>query len=153
MSTSSGRTALVVGATGLVGGYVVACLARRTEWTRIVVLARRPVDTAGGRVEHRVVDFEALGPADLDGADDVFACLGTTIKKAGSEEAFMVHGTFPGGWLLTKKARGSSSNLPMECSSPAFSACHRPVQPGDPVAPVTMGPTAAAGYWMPLSRA
>src|SRR5690242_4911677 len=88
MSTSSGRTALVVGATGLVGGYVVACLARRTEWTRIVVLARRPVDTAGGRVEHRVVDFEALGPADLDGADDVFACLGTTIKKAGSEEAF-----------------------------------------------------------------
>ena len=82
------RTALVVGATGLVGGHVARCLAARPEWARIVVLARRPADTASARVERRVVDFDALGPADVEGATCVFACLGTTIKKAGSEAAF-----------------------------------------------------------------
>jgi uncharacterized protein YbjT (DUF2867 family) len=80
------RTALVVGATGLVGGHVVDRLAEDASYERVVVLARRASGKSGGRVEDRVVDFDRL--EEVPRVDDVYGCLGTTIKTAGSEEAF-----------------------------------------------------------------
>jgi len=41
-----------------------------------------------GKLHERVVDFSALGPADVAPVDDVFCAIGTTMKKAGSREAF-----------------------------------------------------------------
>lgn len=84
------RTALVVGATGLVGGHCLRRLAADPFYSRVVVLARRPLaETFPARVETHVVDFvrlEALPPQVR--ADHVFCALGTTIKRAGSPEAF-----------------------------------------------------------------
>lgn len=87
------RVALVVGATGLVGGHVVEELAspRSAEHERIVVLVRRPSGRGfAGKVDvdEKLVDFDRLDRADFEGVDDVFACLGTTIKVAGTQEAF-----------------------------------------------------------------
>jgi uncharacterized protein YbjT (DUF2867 family) len=81
-----GRSALVAGGTGLVGGHVVALLLESAACERVVLLARRPVDRSHSKLEIRVVDFEAL--PDLPPVDDVYACLGTTIKVAGSRERF-----------------------------------------------------------------
>lgn len=84
----SGRCALVVGATGLVGGHVVERLSAGGAHGRIVVLVRRPSGRSLPKVEEKVVDFDRLDRADFEGVDDVFGCLGTTIKVAGSQEAF-----------------------------------------------------------------
>ncbi len=83
-----GRSALVVGATGLTGKQVVSLLLERPEWDRVVVLVRRPSGTTHAKLTEHIVDFDALTDAPFEGVTDVFACLGTTMKKAGSEEAF-----------------------------------------------------------------
>lgn len=85
----SDRTVLLLGATGLVGGHVLRLLARDVAWGRVVTLGRRAMPLAGDRHEHHVVDFRDLDAhADLFGCDAVACCLGTTIKQAGSQEAF-----------------------------------------------------------------
>ena len=84
----SSRTALVAGATGLVGGHLACRLLDARAWNRIVTLGRRPLDLDHPKLEQRTVDFDRLEDADLPPADDAFCGLGTTIKKAGSEEAF-----------------------------------------------------------------
>lgn len=83
------RSALLLGATGLVGGHCLDALLADAAWNRVVVVGRRPVDAAGPKLEQRVVDFARLDDhADAFAVDDVFCCLGTTIKAAGSQEAF-----------------------------------------------------------------
>jgi uncharacterized protein YbjT (DUF2867 family) len=83
------RTAVVAGASGLVGGHVVRALLDRPEYSRVTVLVRRKLDLVHPRLEQRLVDFDRLdAQADLFGGADVFCCLGTTIKKAGSQAAF-----------------------------------------------------------------
>lgn len=89
-SSPSSRTALLVGATGLIGGHCLRLLAADPFYSRVVVLARKPLtDTFHAKVETHIVNFDRLEalPAQLR-ADDVFCALGTTIKLAGSPEAF-----------------------------------------------------------------
>ena len=83
------RTALLAGATGLVGSHLLKLLLADAEWDRVVTLGRRTTPTEHDKLEQRVVDLAAVAAAgDLRHADDVFCCLGTTIKQAGSQEAF-----------------------------------------------------------------
>lgn len=85
----SDRTALVLGATGLIGRHVVALLLADPAWSRVRVLARRPLPFAAEKLDLTVVDFERLNDhAELFAVDDIFCCLGTTMKQAGSREAF-----------------------------------------------------------------
>ncbi|MFJ5549227.1 NAD(P)H-binding protein [Streptomyces sp. NPDC093225] len=82
------RSALLVGATGLVGGQLLARLLRDPHYDRLTVLARRPLTVDHPRLDVRVVDFDALKPADVPAVDDVYGALGTTIRKAGTQQAF-----------------------------------------------------------------
>ncbi|HEV8509017.1 MAG TPA: NAD-dependent epimerase/dehydratase family protein [Gemmatimonadales bacterium] len=83
------RTALLAGATGLVGSHVLKFLLADAQWERVVTVGRRTTSERHGKLEQRVVNLGALEAAvDLPHADDVFCCLGTTIKQAGSQEAF-----------------------------------------------------------------
>lgn len=82
------KSALIAGATGLVGGELLQILLNRPEYGRVVALVRRSLPLEHPKLEQRVVDFDRL--ADHAGAfavDDVYCCLGTTIKKAGSQAA------------------------------------------------------------------
>ena len=55
----------------------------------MIALVRRPLDLRHAKLDARVVDFDALDQdQEALRGDDVFCCLGTTIKKAGSERAF-----------------------------------------------------------------
>ncbi len=81
------RSAVVAGATGLVGGFVLRRLLADADFARVIVLARRPLHLSDDKLQTRIVEFERL--ASLPGpVDDVFCCLGTTIAKAGSQAAF-----------------------------------------------------------------
>ncbi|MEM6287054.1 MAG: NAD(P)H-binding protein, partial [Bacteroidota bacterium] len=83
------RTAVLLGATGLVGRHVLARLAHDARWGRVVTLGRRPLPTASGTHEDHVVDFDRLAEqAALFACDDLVCALGTTMKQAGSEAAF-----------------------------------------------------------------
>ncbi len=85
----SARTALVLGASGLVGRHTLDLLTHDDRWSRVVTLGRRPMATAGPTHEDHVVDFDHLADqAELFACDDVVCCLGTTMAQAGSEEAF-----------------------------------------------------------------
>lgn len=91
MSASPGgaRVALVAGATGLVGSHVLDLLLADETWSHTVTVGRRTSLQRHDKLEQRVVDLGALeAMADLPRADDVFCCLGTTIKQAGSQPAF-----------------------------------------------------------------
>ena len=80
------RTALLAGATGLVGSHILQRLLADSAWTQVVTIGRRLIPQRHDKLEQRIVDFDSL--TDLPHVDDVFCCLGTTIKKAGSQEAF-----------------------------------------------------------------
>jgi uncharacterized protein YbjT (DUF2867 family) len=83
------RTALVAGATGLVGSALLQRLATDAGYREVRVLGRRPPAQAGGKTRFIESDFGNLAALSRELAvDDVFCCLGTTIRKAGSQEAF-----------------------------------------------------------------
>jgi uncharacterized protein YbjT (DUF2867 family) len=82
-------TALVVGATGLVGSHLVRILAADPHYSTVRVLARRPLHEPPAGVESVILSFEnLLDHAARLRADHVFCALGTTRKKAGSAERF-----------------------------------------------------------------
>jgi uncharacterized protein YbjT (DUF2867 family) len=81
----------ILGATGLVGSECVRQFAESREFARVVTLARRPLPAtlARAHVETHVVDFERLGDAaEHFRVSHIVCALGTTIKKAGSQERF-----------------------------------------------------------------
>ncbi|HSU16767.1 oxidoreductase [Longimicrobium sp.] len=86
-----GRTALVLGATGLVGGHCVDLLLADPAWERVTTIGRRSIDREHPKLVQRLADLGRLEEeaGDAFAVDDVFCCLGTTIRKAGSREAFM----------------------------------------------------------------
>jgi uncharacterized protein YbjT (DUF2867 family) len=81
------RSALLVGATGLIGTFVLKRLLDSERYSRVIVWARRDIGRTHPKLVVEVVDFDKLEERRVE-AEDVFCCLGTTIKVAGSQEAF-----------------------------------------------------------------
>ncbi len=83
------RTAVVLGASGLVGGFCLKALVDDPDYTRVLTFGRRELPPlTRAKVTQRVADLGSLTADDFRGAQDVFSALGTTIRKAGSQEAF-----------------------------------------------------------------
>lgn len=96
------RLAVVAGASGLVGSQLLRLLLRGEEYSRVVALVRRPLGLVDPRLHERAARFDALENEliELTAASDahrlsgesvpidVFCCLGTTLKTAGSRPAF-----------------------------------------------------------------
>ncbi|AOZ92450.1 oxidoreductase [Paenibacillus crassostreae] len=82
--------AVVLGASGLVGSFVVAELLQRDEYDGIKLLVRQPLDIQHPKLSQIVVDWDRLDQYHeiFSNVRDVYCCLGTTIKKAGSQEQF-----------------------------------------------------------------
>jgi uncharacterized protein YbjT (DUF2867 family) len=83
------RSAIVAGATGLVGCALIEALLADAAVGAVHVLMRaeRPDWRKRSGLTQHVVDYRAGLPA-LPAVDDAFCCLGTTIKVAGSQQAF-----------------------------------------------------------------
>jgi len=85
------RTVLLAGATGLVGGEILRGLVRDDDVAEVRVLVRRPLDRAcsAAKVHELLTDFRDLDAhPDWFHADQVLCALGTTIRQAGTQEAF-----------------------------------------------------------------
>lgn len=83
------RTALLIGAAGLTGGHCLQFLLQDKIYEKVIVFVRKKLPLIHEKLEQHVVNFDQLKATAPDfRADDVFCCLGTTIKKAGSRENF-----------------------------------------------------------------
>lgn len=80
------RTALVLGASGLTGQILLNLLLDDALYSSITIYTRKTVTISHPKLVQQVVNFNTLNTAVE--ATDVFCCLGTTIKKAGSQHAF-----------------------------------------------------------------
>lgn len=81
------KTALIIGASGLVGKQLVQQLLKDERYEKVTALVRKPLDIQHNKLEQTRYDFDWPN-ADLAIGDELFCCLGTTIKKAGSQTAF-----------------------------------------------------------------
>ncbi|MBM7567480.1 NAD(P)H-binding protein [Paenibacillus sacheonensis] len=95
MPRTEGYRALLAGATGLVGFQLLRQLLQDERCRSLTVLARRPLpllpgdEASSGKLRVISADFDHMEEALADvQADVVFCALGTTIRKAGSQEAF-----------------------------------------------------------------
>lgn len=100
------RTALVAGATGLVGREILQGLLADDSVAAVHALARRPLGIQHPKLTAHVVDFAAL-PA-LPPVDEAFLALGTTIKVAGSQSAFRAV-DFDANLAVAKAARAAGA--------------------------------------------
>ncbi|PIB37021.1 hypothetical protein BFP72_17235 [Reichenbachiella sp. 5M10] len=83
------KTALIAGATGLVGRELLNTLLSKDYYTKILVIGRNPIDIKDNRIEEYILSFDELDTyADRLSANDYFCCLGTTMDQAKSKEAF-----------------------------------------------------------------
>ena len=79
------KTALIIGATGLVGSKIVRRLNDSKFYLNVVLLVRRKSEFNHLKFEERVINFDNINQELIKG-DDVFCAIGTTLKKAGSKE-------------------------------------------------------------------
>ncbi len=88
MSTTP-RIALLAGATGLVGGYLLKTLLDAPDYSRVYALTRRPLGREHPKLANRIVIFPRMAEQ-IKGltAQDAFCCIGSTLAEAGSQEAF-----------------------------------------------------------------
>lgn len=82
------KAAVVIGSTGLVGTELVKALAYSKNYDKVFVIARRQIEKVDASVEIVVTDFDKLETLSFPPQADYFCALGTTIKQAGSQEAF-----------------------------------------------------------------
>ncbi len=85
------QTALILGATGLIGRAIFNQLLTDSTYSKIIVLARRPQAVTHTKVEWRVVDFDAPATYEAlkkDQIDAVFCALGTTRKQTPNLEQY-----------------------------------------------------------------
>src|ERR1051325_10056141 len=83
------RTALLVGATGMVGGHCLQFLLNDDAYDSVIVLLRREIRLKNAKLHLHSINFDHLNEcAAIIKANDVFCCLGITIKKAGSQANF-----------------------------------------------------------------
>jgi uncharacterized protein YbjT (DUF2867 family) len=81
------KTAIIAGASGQVGGYLLDRLLNSENYARVIALVRKPLNVQHPKLQQIEVDFSKPDSLKVAGTD-VFCCLGTTIKKAKTKENF-----------------------------------------------------------------
>ena len=83
------KSTLIIGATGFVGSYLVQELLNSPNFDSITVLVRKPSFESHPKLKEIIFDFENESEMEsLEPVNHIFCCLGTTIKTAGSKDAF-----------------------------------------------------------------
>lgn len=83
------KKAIVLGATGLIGQAVIAQLLEDDRYEQVVAFSRRALAQTHPKLKVAIIDFANMEQqAEQFAGDELYCCLGTTMKKAGSEEAF-----------------------------------------------------------------
>ncbi|MCZ0755488.1 oxidoreductase [Anoxybacillus sp. J5B_2022] len=84
------RTALLIGASGLIGRELLTLLLQSDVYEQVTVLVRRRLPMEHEKLQQVVIDFNKLESYErYFYVDDVFSCLGTTMKKAKTKQRFI----------------------------------------------------------------
>lgn len=107
------KTAIIIGATGLTGKALLYQLLQDDQFDKVILFLRKELNIKHAKLIQHAVDFNQLGNyKDLIKGDVVFCCLGTTIKTAGSQDAFKkVDFTYPTKFAEIAKENGISTFL------------------------------------------
>ncbi len=82
------KTAIVIGASGLIGSHVTGLLLADPRYAKVRVLVRRSLGKQHPKLEEQIIDFQKINDyPGLFTGDELFCCLGTTLKQAGSAQA------------------------------------------------------------------
>lgn len=82
-------TAIVAGSTGLIGSYLVDVLQDDQQYGEVILFNRSPKIFNSNKIKEVLVNFDELESVELNTQIDIgFCCLGTTMKTAGSKDAF-----------------------------------------------------------------
>lgn len=85
----AGKTAVLIGATGLVGGHCLQALLSSPYYDKVIAVTRRPLKLRHPKLQVMEVSFDRLGEAlSPIRVDHAYCCLGTTIRKAGTKAEF-----------------------------------------------------------------
>jgi uncharacterized protein YbjT (DUF2867 family) len=104
-----GRIALIAGSTGLIGNQLLNLLLDESSYSKVIALSRKPLSISHPRLENIIVQANELKNLTDLKADDVFCCLGTTIKQARTKEAFIkVDFDYPLALANLLKSNGAS---------------------------------------------
>lgn len=83
------KTALIIGSSGLIGKQLLNHLLESKEYEKVIAFNKRDLGSNHPKLEQKLIDFENIASYEnLINGDDFFCTIGTTIKKAGSKEAF-----------------------------------------------------------------
>ncbi|HEX7356077.1 MAG TPA: NAD(P)H-binding protein [Ignavibacteriaceae bacterium] len=81
------KTAIIIGATGLVGSELTKKLLIDNRYDKVKVFVRRTTGISNTKIEEHIVDFDKIDTwKNHITGDELYSALGTTIKKAGSKE-------------------------------------------------------------------
>lgn len=82
------RIAVLAGASGLIGSDCLSSLLQSADYHQVIALVRRPLEVEHPKLKQIEVDFSNLPDLPEYADADVFCALGTTMRQAGSREAF-----------------------------------------------------------------
>ncbi|MDP4185619.1 MAG: NAD(P)H-binding protein [Bacteroidota bacterium] len=80
--------ALLVGASGLIGGQLLELLLNDEYYSEVEIWLRKPTGISHPKLRERIIDFSTITDIPSVEIDHLFCCIGTTIKKAGTQDAF-----------------------------------------------------------------
>ncbi len=85
----NGQTAVVLGATGLIGSHLLEQLLNDDTFTKVRVLVRRPLDITHPKLETCITNFSDYDDykAKLGKGDCIFCCIGTTNAHVKGDKA------------------------------------------------------------------
>lgn len=79
---------MVIGATGEIGKQLIPLLTTLPAISKVTGMVRREVELSTSNLTYQVINFDEMQSISLPQVDVAFCCLGTTIKKAGSQSQF-----------------------------------------------------------------
>ena len=107
------KSALIAGASGLVGGELLRIMLNGQRYEKVFSISRRPLGIDHPKLIEIVCDFDRLEQVlDRFDAEDVFCCLGTTIKKAKTKQnMYRIDVEYPLAIAKMAKDRGAEHFL------------------------------------------
>ena len=83
------KTALIIGSTGLIGSQLLNLLLESKDYNKVITFVKRDSGKQHPKLSQHIIDFDQPESyQELIVGDDFFCTIGTTIKKAGTKEAF-----------------------------------------------------------------
>lgn len=83
------KTAIILGATGLTGGYLLDQLIADKNYSKVKLFSRSSADVKSEKIQEFLVDLLELEKYKVDfTGDEVFCCVGTTAAKTKDKEKY-----------------------------------------------------------------